>query len=208
MQHPLTLASMLYYVNIINLFQPILNFAISLKEYVPYYDRARSITSASLNELRQLLAIQELRHCWGAAITLVLHPISVTSFGSLEELSRSYPSPISDAARTEAHEGLMTCLRGLAALSSYNYYAQPLLRLLTQKCQAIGLNLPEEIQHTLDNYTSKEWTRNAAHLVSSQYIADMRKTAPDLESARMDAIISTWEGMSLEERSKIKALLV
>jgi hypothetical protein len=102
----------------------------------------------------------------------------------------------------------MTCLRGLAALSSYNYYAQPLLRLLTQKCQAIGLNLPEEIQHTLDNYTSKEWTRNAAHLVSSQYIADMRKTAPDLESARMDAIISTWEGMSLEERSKIKALLV
>jgi hypothetical protein len=61
MQHPLTLASMLYYVNIINLFQPILNFAISPKEYVPYYDRARSITSASLNELRQLLAIQELR---------------------------------------------------------------------------------------------------------------------------------------------------
>jgi hypothetical protein len=198
---------MLYYVNIINLFQPVLNLAIYSDKYVPYFDHARSITSASLNEIWRLLAIQELRHCWGAAITLVLHPISVASFGSLEELSRSYPSPVSDAARSEAYEGLMTCLRGLAALSSYNYYAQPLFRLLTQKCQAIEVELPEEIQRTLDLFTSKEWTRNAAHLVSSQYIADMRKSASGLDSVRMDAIISTWEGMSLDERNKAAARL-
>jgi hypothetical protein len=199
------LLSMMYHVSIISLFQPILNLSAHSLQSISYFDRAQSITSASLNEIWQLLAVQELRHCWGTAITLVLHPISVASFGSLEELTRTYPHPVSDAGRSEAYQGLLICLRALAALSSYSFYAQPLFRLLTQKCQAIGLELPEEVQGTLDHYTSDEWTRNAAHLVSSQYIADMRKSSSDSESARMDAIISTWEGLNLDERAKAKA---
>jgi hypothetical protein len=198
----LTLPSMMYHVNIINLFQPVLNLAASFCRTVSYFDRARSATSASLSEIRRLLGIQEFRHCWGTAIALVLHPISVVSFGSLEEISRSCPSPVDDSVRSEAYQGLLICLRGLAALSSYAFYAQPLFRLLTQKCQAIGLELPEEVQSTLNHYTSEEWTRNAAHLISSQYIADTRKTSSNLDSARMDAIISTWEGLGLHEKGK------
>jgi hypothetical protein len=139
----------------------------------------------------------------GQALSLVLHPLSVASFGSLDEIAQSYPDP-RDAEQSESYQGLLVCFRALNTLCSYSFYAQPLFRLLTQKCQAMGLQLPVEVQRTLDYYTSEEWTRNAANLVNSQYIADTRKTATDADSARMDAIISTWEGLRFDERGKGK----
>jgi hypothetical protein len=69
------------------------------------------------------------------------------------------------------------------------------------------LQLPDDLQNALDYYTSEEWTRNAANLVSSQYIADTRKTTTDAESARMDSVISTWEGLNLDDRGKGRAKL-
>jgi hypothetical protein len=196
---------MMYHVNIINLFQPIVDDDGSNQHYNPSLERARSVTSTSLLELRRLLALQELRHCWGAAIAIVLHPITVTSIGSLDEISQTYQNP-KDAERSEPYNGLLICLRALAALASYNFYAQPLFRLLTQKCQAIGLQLPDDLQGALDHYTSDDWTRNAANLVNSQYIADTRKAAAGSESARMDSVISKWESLSLGERRRIARL--
>jgi hypothetical protein len=204
--YSLTVPSMMYHVNIINLFHPVLDHGISSQNHDSYLDRARSVTSTSLAELRRLLGLHELRHCWGTAITIVLHPITVASIGSLDEISKAYQSP-REAESSEAYRGLLTCLRALCALSSFSYYAQPLLRLLTQKCQAIGLQLPDDVQSALDHYTSEEWTRNAASLVSSQYIVDMRQTTTNSESARMDSIISAWEGLGLDERGKGKARL-
>lgn len=191
----------MYNVNIINLFQPSLDAESPLDRIDPYRDRARSSTSASLKELRRLLALQETRHGWMDAITLILHPISVVSFGSLEEISRNYPDPIS-LEKSEQFKGVQTCLRALSSLSSYSYYAQPLFRLLTQKCQTLGVRVPSEVQKTLDYYISDEWTKNAVNLVSSQYVADMRKTTKDAERISMDAIISEWEELSLDEAGK------
>jgi hypothetical protein len=196
----------MYHVNIINLFQPVLDHGISSQNHDSYLDRARSVTSTSLFELRRLLGIHEFRHCWGTAITIVLHPITVASMGSLDEISHTYPNP-ADAEKSEPYHGLLVCLRALCALSSFSYYAQPLFRLLTQKCQALGLQLPDDVQCALDNYTTEEWIRNAANLVSSQYIVDMRQTMTNSESARMDSIISEWEGLSLDERGRGKARL-
>ena len=200
----LTVTSMMYHVNIIDLFQPCLSLNTSTDRIDSYLNRARSATSTSLQELRRLLAVQEIRHGWESAITLVLHPLSVASFGSLDEISQAYPN-LSNVERSEPYQGLLVCFRALGALSSYSFYAQPLFRLLTQKCQTMGLQLPVEVHRTLDYYTSEEWTRNAANLVSSQYIADIRKITADSESARMDAIISAWEGLSLDESGKRKA---
>ncbi|KAF2022988.1 hypothetical protein EK21DRAFT_105527 [Setomelanomma holmii] len=154
-------------------------------------------------EMRRLLALQELRHGWATSIGLVLHSISVASFGSLDEISQIHPEP-ADAEPSEPYQGLLVCLRALASLSSYNFYAQPLFRLLTQKCQEMGLPLPVELQSTVDYYTTEEWTRYVASVVSSQYIADISKSSMDSESARMDAIISAWEGLSLDEYAKGK----
>jgi hypothetical protein len=193
---------MMYHVNIINLFQPILDHSASPHER-SYLDRAQFLTSTSQRELRRLLTLQELRHCWGTAITIVLHPITVASVGSLDEISQVYTNP-KDAVKSEPYQGLLVCLRALTALASYSFYAQPLFRLLTQKCQAMGLELPDDLHFALDQYTSEEWTRNAANLVSSQYIADTRRTRTDSESARMDAIIAAWEGMSIDEHVKRK----
>lgn len=192
---------MIYHVNIINLFHPVIDLGVSNRHDHPYVNRARSLTSNSLMELRRLLALQELRHCWGTAIGLVLHPITVASVGSLDEIAQSYQNP-RDGERSEPYRGLLVCLRALTALASYCFYAQPLFRLLTQKCQAMELQLPDDLQNALDYYTSAEWTRNAANLVSSQYIADTRKTTTDAESARMDSVISTWECLNLDDRSK------
>jgi hypothetical protein len=196
---------MMYHVNIINLFQPIIDDDGSNQHYNPSMERARSATSTSLLELRRLLALQEHRHCWGAAIEIVLHPITVASIGSLDEISQTYQN-LRDAERSEPYNGVLICLRALAALASYNFYAQPLFRLLTQKFQAIGLQLPDDLQSALDHYTSDDWTRNAAHWVNSQYIADTRKASVDSESARMDSIISKWESLSLDERRRIAKL--
>ncbi|KAH7396357.1 hypothetical protein BKA66DRAFT_566849 [Pyrenochaeta sp. MPI-SDFR-AT-0127] len=197
------LCAMMYNVNIINLFQPLLDAGSPLERIDPYRDRARSSTAASLKELRRLLNIQETRHGWANAITLILHPVSVASFGSLEEISRNYPNQAS-LEMSEPYKGLQTCLRALSSLSSYSYYAQPLFRLLTQKCQTLGIQVPAEVRNTLGHYISDEWTKNAVNLVSSQYIADMRKPAKDVERIRMDDIISGWEELSLDEAEKRK----
>jgi hypothetical protein len=188
---------MMYNVNVINLFQPVLDDSTPPKDR-SYLERAQFLTASSHRELRRLLALQEARHCWGTAIAIVLHPITVASVGSLDEISRVFSNP-RDAEKSEAFQGLLVCLRALTAVASYTFYAQPLFRLVTEKCQALGLQLPEDLHAALDQYTSEEWTRNAANVVSSQYIADMRRTRTDSESARMDSIISAWEGMSINE---------
>ncbi|KAL5113393.1 hypothetical protein ACEQ8H_008737 [Pleosporales sp. CAS-2024a] len=199
------LCAMMYHVNIISLFQPVLDHGIS-QNHDSYLQRARSVTSTSLFELQQLLALHTLRHCWGSAIGIVLHPITVASMGSLDEISRAYPNP-RDAEKSDSFRSLLICLRALYALSSFCYYAQPLFRLLMQKCQALELRMPEDVQSALDHFTSDEWTRNAANVVSSQYIVDQRQTMTDPESGRMDSVISAWEGLSLEEKAKGKAKL-
>lgn len=195
---------MIYHVDIINLFQPLQNGGASpSSENDLCVDRARSVIYASLREIRRYLTLQETRHGWNDAITLVLHAITVASYGSLDEISliRTTSTAIENI---EPYQGLLTCLRALGTLSSYSYYAQPLFRLLTQKCQALDIKLPIEVQGILDYYTSEEWTKNAATLVSSQYIADMRQIDVDTENARMDAIISSWEGLQLDDGVKGK----
>ncbi|KAF2826881.1 hypothetical protein CC86DRAFT_406123 [Ophiobolus disseminans] len=183
------LCAMMYHVNIVNLFQPFLALKIPC---IAYFDRVRSVTSTALFNLRRLLALQESRNGWSNTITLILHPLVIASFGSLDEISQA-PS---DAESSEQYQGLLVCLRALAALCSYNYYAQPLFRLLTQKCVALNLSIPGEVQDALDYYTSEEWTKSAKSLVSSQYIADMRK---DAERKRMDAVIEAWDGLSIKK---------
>lgn len=92
------------------------------------------------------------------------------------------------------------CIHIYGALASNTFYAQLLLRLLVQKCQMFGIQLPEEVHRVLDSYSSQEWTKNAASLVSSSYIVDTRKLMPDVGMARMDDVISQWEGLTLEEK--------
>ncbi|KAI8933110.1 hypothetical protein NX059_009753 [Plenodomus lindquistii] len=199
------LCAMMYHVNIVNIFQAILNSDAATRQAGPYYDHARSVTLASLKEIHRLLALQQIRHGWYDSITLVLHPITIASFGTLEEISRANIDPKSASLdSSELYQGLRTCLRALASLTSYSYYAQPLFRLLTQKCQTLGIRLPSEVQATLDSYMTEEWTRNAVELVSSQYIADTHSIATDSTSARMDAIISGWEALSLDATGKMK----
>lgn len=189
----------MHHVNVINLFQPILDYHYSSHSQSYYFNRARSITSASLLELRRLLTLQERRHCWGSAIAIVMHPVMVAGSGSLEEIERTFQNS-RDAQQSEVYQGVVVCLRALVALATFNYYAQALFRLLTQKCQVLGLSLPDDLQSALEAYTSEEWTRHAASVVSSQYIADTHKSFADSAGARMDSIISTWENLSLDDK--------
>ncbi|KAF1847944.1 uncharacterized protein K460DRAFT_279354 [Cucurbitaria berberidis CBS 394.84] len=200
------LCAMMYQVNIVSLFQPILDAESPVEQISLYRLRARSITSAALRETRRLFAIQEIRYGWANTITLILHPLSVASFGTLDEILLERPGSTT-MEMSEPYQGLLTCLRALSSLSSYSYYAQPLFRLLTQKCQTLGVQLPLEVQSTLEFYRSEEWTKHAANMVSSQYIADTRKMVTDAESATMDAVISAWEGLSLDEAAKGKGRL-
>ena len=195
----LTMPSMQYNVNIVKLFRPVMDRDATSEQAASYIDRARSVISASLREIRRLVALHDTHHGWSNAITFVIHGITVASFGTLDEISHndlSLPQPEID----ERYQGLVTCLRALTVLLSYSYYAQPIFRLLTQRCCALGVKLPAEVQGALQYCTSEEWTKKAAELVHSQYIADTRSVAEDAESARMDAVIARWEDLSLDDK--------
>jgi hypothetical protein len=191
------MSSMQYNVNIVKLFRPVLDRESSSGEDAPYIDRARSVISTSLREIRRLVLLHDTHHGWSNAITYVIHGITVASFGTLDEMAHNKPL-VSQPEIDERYQGLVTCLRALTVLLSY--YAQPVFRLLTQKCVALGVRLPAEVQGALDYCTSEEWTKKAAELVSSQYIADTRSVAKDTETMRMDAVISRWENLSLEDK--------
>ncbi|KAJ4330572.1 hypothetical protein N0V87_009878 [Didymella glomerata] len=193
------LCAMQYNVNIVKLFRPVLDRESSSGEDAPYIDRARSVISTSLREIRRLVLLHDTHHGWSNAITYVIHGITVASFGTLDEMAHNKPL-VSQPEIDERYQGLVTCLRALTVLLSYSYYAQPVFRLLTQKCVALGVRLPAEVQGALDYCTSEEWTKKAAELVSSQYIADTRSVAKDTETMRMDAVISRWENLSLEDK--------
>ncbi|KAF2125451.1 hypothetical protein P153DRAFT_348622 [Dothidotthia symphoricarpi CBS 119687] len=191
-------SAMHYHIHVFHLFQPFL-------EGEAYRDRSRSLVSTSLKEIRRLLALHELRHGWDNAIPMVIYPLTVASFGGLEELFYDH-SRQTQAEQDELYQGLLTCVRIFDALASYMFYAQLLFRLLTQKCQKLGIQLPVELQSILNSYLSEEWTKNAASLVSSSYVVDTRKPSLDVENARMDDIISQWEGLALDEIDAGKTL--
>ncbi|KAJ4311124.1 hypothetical protein N0V94_008111 [Neodidymelliopsis sp. IMI 364377] len=190
------LCALQYNVNVVKLFQPVLNCNTSSGHAPPYVDRARSEISTSLREMRRLIALHDTHHGWSNAITFVLQGITVASFGTLDEMSDTNRN-LAQSDHDEQYRGLVTCLRALTVLLSYSYYAQPLFRLLTQKCRALGVQLPIEVQGALDYCTSEDWTKKAAELVSSQYIADTRTVA---ESSTMDAVISSWESFTLDDK--------
>lgn len=191
---------MQYNVNIVKLFRPMLDRETSPDHLTPYLDRAKTAISASLREIRRIVKLHDTHHGWSNAITFVIHGIAVASFGTLDEMSHNN-TDVPQTEIDERYQGLVTCLRALTVLLSYSYYAQPIFRLLTQKCRVLGVQLPTEVQGALDYCTSEEWTKKAAELVSSQYIADMRSITKDTESSRMDAVISRWEGLTLEDKS-------
>ncbi|KAF2191960.1 hypothetical protein K469DRAFT_555285 [Zopfia rhizophila CBS 207.26] len=162
--------------------------------------RNPSLERVKSYQLRHLLKLQESCHGWSNTIPYVLHPIMVTSFGSLEEIALQNP-PQSSPEFSEPYRGILTCLKALSALSNSVFYAQPLFRLLTQGCQTLGIPLPIEVMRTLGMFQTEEWTKNAASVVSSQYVADMRKTAAELENARMDAVIMQWDALTIGDKT-------
>jgi hypothetical protein len=192
----LTDPSMQYHVSIIRLFQPFLDQKSSLERVRTYHSRAHSYFSISTKELRRLLVLHEAHHGWSHAIPFVLHPIMVTGFGTLDEIALEDRSRFS-IEQSEPYQGLLTCFHALSTLSNFVFYAQPLYRLLTQACESLDIRLPLEVTSTMGYYRSEEWTKNAANLVSSQYVADIRKTAKDSESLRMDVVVSQWDAWTL-----------
>ncbi|KAF2744922.1 hypothetical protein M011DRAFT_407366 [Sporormia fimetaria CBS 119925] len=155
--------------------------------------------TSALKSLRRLLTLQEVCIGWDSTVPYIMHPIMVTAFGCLDEIHTAQLSHLS-LEMHESYLGLLTCLRGLDAISKYIYYAQILFRLLTQACQSLAIRLPAEAMGTLEKYRSEEWTRLARDRVSSRYVADMRNVVQGMEMLRMDAVVAQWEGLSLEEK--------
>ncbi|KAJ4346866.1 uncharacterized protein N0V89_010799 [Didymosphaeria variabile] len=189
---------MQYYVSIIRLFQPFTHYESSNERISSYRDQALLRTSTANKELRQLIVLHDSLHGWAATITIILHPLVIAVFGSLDEIvSQENPDFVWET--NEAYRGLLTCLRGLSVITTYNFYSQSLFRLVTQSCQSLAIPLPTEITSVLDRFQSDEWTKTAASMVSSQYIADMRRTVSGMENARMDTIISRWDALTIKE---------
>ncbi|KAF1954077.1 hypothetical protein CC80DRAFT_536957 [Byssothecium circinans] len=195
------LAAMMHHIALIRLFQPFLNCESTIDRIQAYRDQASSNTSIAVRELRRLIYLQDLRHGWTNTIPLVLEPLVIASFCSLEGAALHGHSHIAGDTN-ESYQGLLICLRAVCTIGTYVFYAQVLFRLLTQSCQKLHIPLPPDIANELHLYQSEEWTNNAASTVSSQYIADLRKTMSGAENARMDAIVKQWKAMSLKEVKK------
>lgn len=193
------MTSMQYHVSVMRLFQPFTNYESSNDRISLYRDQALKRTTAATKELYQLIQLHETRHGWACCIGIVLHILTTAAYASLDEISRQ-EDPVFETDTNEFYKGLLACLTAIGAISAYNFYAQPLFRLLTQSSQALDVPLPSKLVNVLDRFQSDEWTKTAASMVSSHYIADMRKTASASESARMDTIISRWDALTLKDR--------
>ncbi|KAF2703392.1 hypothetical protein K504DRAFT_177266 [Pleomassaria siparia CBS 279.74] len=186
------LAAMQYNVAITRLFQPFLDAGSSLERVKQYHHRARSMFATSIKELRRLMALHEATRGWSNTLPYVLHAITVTGFGSLDEVALENRSRFIPE-NSEAYQGLLTCLNALGTMANFVFYAQPLFRLLTQACETLDIWLPLDVTTFMDRYRTAEWTKKAASVVSSQYMADIRMPATDSEGQRMDKIISGWD---------------
>jgi hypothetical protein len=97
---------MIYNVNILSVFQPFLDRKAPPQKDNYYHERARTLSSASLRELRRLITLHETHHGWANAITLVIHAVTVASFGAPPRLDpnleeRSVPGPADVSARPQ-----------------------------------------------------------------------------------------------------------
>ncbi|KAF2652047.1 hypothetical protein K491DRAFT_719302 [Lophiostoma macrostomum CBS 122681] len=198
-------AAMIYYVTLIRLVHPFLNLGGGIDRTKPYQDRAQSIYYSSMQELRHLLELQDVRYGWSSAIAFVLHPIIVISWCCLEDISLQKLPCISHES-DRSYRTLLICLRALSRLSSCIFYAQPLFRLISQTCLNVGIRLPSEITNSLDYYQSKEWTTNAAKMISSQYVADMHCAATGIEHRSIDTIIAHWGSLTLEDKGRTETI--
>ena len=189
---------MQYYVSIIRLFQPFIHYESSNERISSYRDQALSRTSAATKELRQLIFLHDTHHGWTATILIVLHPLTISIFGALDEIA-TQTNPVFTPDANEIYKGLLTCLHGLSVITTYNFYSQSLFRLAMQSCKALDIPLPAEITMVLDRFQSDEWTKTAVNMVSSQYIADMRKTTSGAGNASMDTIVSRWDAMTIKD---------
>lgn len=189
---------MQYYVSVIRLFQPFTHYESSNERISSYRDQAVLRTSAATKELRELIILHDTQHGWAATILIVLHPLTISIFSALDEIA-TQTNPIFNPDANEIYKGLLTCLYGLSVITTYNFYSQSLFRLATQSCKALDIPLPAEITTVLDRFQSDEWTKTAVSMVSSQYIADMRRTASGGGNARMDTIISRWDAMTIND---------
>jgi len=188
--------AMQYHVFITRLFHPFLDPKSSLERVKIYHSRARSCFFASIKELRRLIVLHEVHHSWSHTFPAILDPLVVTGFGSLHEIGLEDRSVFS-LEHSEPYQNLLTCFYALNTMSSCLFVAQPLYRLLTQACEKLNIRLPLGVTSTIGYYRSEEWTKNAANLVRSQYIADVRKVAKDSESLRMDVVVSQWDALTL-----------
>lgn len=193
---------MIHHVGNIRLVHPFLKLDSSSESVRTYHERAYAIYSSSMRDLYHLLEVQETRYGWTQSVVFMLHPITIASWGCLDELARQ-TSPNFSLESDIPYRTLLICLRALSGLSSYIFYAQPLFRLIFQTCQTLRIRLPAEIMSAVDRYQSKEWTINAASMVSSQYVADMHSSATDIEDRRMDTVIARWEALTIGDRSRI-----
>lgn len=194
---------MLHHVLIMRLFQPFTRYESPDEWIQSYRNKALQRTMEATNELRQLIYLHENHIGWFNIIAMVSHPLVTVGFASLDEISRRGHS-VFLSERNEVYQGLLTCLNALSIVSTYNYCVQPLLRLLTQSCQSLDIPLPEEIKAILKRFQSEEWTKHAINMASSQYIADTRKVALDLDSARMDSIVSRWGTLTIADEKGSK----
>ena len=134
----LTMPSMQYNVNIVKLFRPVMDREATSEQAASYIDRARSVISASLREIRRLVALHDTHHGWSNAITFVIHGITVASFGTLHQISRN-DLHLPQHQINEHYQRLVTCVPALSVLLSYSHYAQPLVRRRTEECCALGV---------------------------------------------------------------------
>ena len=186
---------------VLRLFRPLVKHENSDEPLRSYGEHVRTRVNTAMAELRQLISLYEDHVGWKSTIAMILHPIFVFAFTSLEELSEQEHASFLPESNPH-YQGLLMCLKALSTISTYTFYAQLLFRLLASSCQSLNVPLPMEIMGVVARFQSDEWTKNAANMVSSMYIVDLRRAATDHETTRMDSIISGWNALTIKDEYK------
>ena len=161
-----------------------------------YSDRAGDILSNCIKEMRQLIHLFAYAQGFRVCTNYMIHMLVVASYLALDEIG---PRILNDLNSTEAYASLVECIIGLGQLATKYLIAQGALKAIQIRSRDLNIDLCHRAKEAMKIVEIPGWLHNISKRIRSQYPADQSSSLDDPDSGRLDRLIQSWEGLSIED---------
>jgi len=198
-----------YHHIVLALFRPFITAPTLAVEVRYYKQRAVDISNSSTHELRTLVEshmVMEDRNIFS------YHYCPMVACNILDEFRQMQKSLTMDqhdatdpvyshymadlVMQSPSYHTFLTCLKHLFAIGSSLYMSQLALRAIQSAAERAGIALPYEVWEIFNSLNEPNWMATAKKNVVSSFAPGM--TAQDADGSRIDDLIDSWRGFSIE----------